>query len=188
MKKYNIILADPPWSIQTTSQVPSGRPNSRPYIAMRMIDIFQLPVHKIAEKNCALFLWATSPLLPEALYTINAWKFEYKCVAFTWIKKNKISDSPFWGMGWWTRSNPEYCLLALKGNPKRVSAKVHSVIASSDVIISPIREHSKKPDEVREKIVELCGDISRIELFARQRYDGWDAWGNEIDNDISLKI
>lgn len=180
MKKYQIIYADPPWSIQTTSQVPSGRPNSRPYIAMRMIDIYSLPIGKIVNSNSVLFLWATSPLLPEALFTMKQWGFEFKCVAFTWVKRNKRSSSWFWGMGWWTRSNPEYCLLGVKGNLKRIARNIHSVIDTS------IREHSKKPDEVRDKIVQLCGDLPRIELFARSRHEGWDAWGNEVESDIEL--
>lgn len=167
-KKYQIILADPPWSISTTAQIPSGRPNSRPYRAMRMIDIFDLPVKDMADTNCVLFLWATSPLIPEALYTIKSWGFEFKNVAFTWIKKNKKSNSLFWGMGWWTRSNPEFCLLGTKGNPKRDKANVHSVIEA------PIEKHSKKPDIIRHKIIELCGNLPRIELFARDNIVGWD--------------
>ena len=176
-KKYQIIYADPPWSIQTTSQIPSGRPNSRPYVAMRQIDIFGLKVNEIADKDCLLFLWATSPLLPEALFTIKCWGFEYKTIGFVWIKKNKKANTNFWGMGWWTRSNPEFCLIATKGNPKRVKANIHSVVESK------IEEHSKKPSIVRDKIVELCGDISRIELFAREKVKGWDSWGNEINDD-----
>lgn len=173
-KKYQIIYADPPWSIQATSQVPSGRPTARPYMAMRQCDIFNLPVSEISDMNCVLFIWATAPLLPEAIYTIKAWGFEYKTVGFTWVKRNRKSDSWFWGMGWWTRSNPEYCLIGTKGNPKRLVKNILSIIDT------PIEEHSKKPDIVREKIIELCGDLSRIELFARQKALGWDAWGNEV--------
>ena len=114
------------------------------------------------------------PKLNECFDLISSWGFEYKTCAFTWIKTNKKSDSLFWGMGRWTRANPEVCLLAAKGTPKRLSASVHSVV------MSPIREHSRKPDEVRDRIVELVGDLPRIELFARQRVDGWDAWGNEV--------
>lgn len=173
-RKYNIIYADPPWSIQVTSQVPSGRPNTRPYRAMRQIDIFNLPVSDISQKDSTLFLWATSPLLPEAIFTIRQWGFEYKSVAFTWIKKNRKADSLFWGMGWWTRSNSEFCLLGTRGEPKRKSAKVHSVL------IEPIEKHSKKPAVIKEKIIELCGDLPRLELFARQKTVGWDTWGDEI--------
>ena len=180
MKKYNIIYADPPWSIQTTSQVPSGRPGSRPYVAMRQIDIFDLPVSEISDEDCVLFLWATAPLLPEAIFMMKCWGFEYKTVGFTWVKKNKKSDSWFWGMGWWTRSNPEYCLIGMKGSPKREAKNIHSVLDDR------IMKHSKKPESVKDKIVALCGDKPRIELFAREKSIGWDSWGNEIESDIEI--
>lgn len=171
-KKYKIIYADPPWSISTTAQIPSGRPNTRPYRAMRQIEIYDLPVNEISDKDSLLFLWATSPLIPEALYTLKCWGFEFKCVAFTWIKKT-VQNKLFWGMGWWTRSNPEFCILGTKGDPKRVAKNILSVIES------PIQEHSKKPSEVYDKIVQLCGDLPRIELFARTKIHGWDSWGND---------
>jgi N6-adenosine-specific RNA methylase IME4 len=136
--------------------------------------IANLPINQIADKNCILFIWVTMPKLNECFDIIKKWGFVYKTCGFVWIKKNKKSDSIFWGLGRWTRSNAEICLIATKGKPKRISAKVHSVI------ISRIREHSRKPDEVRERIVELCGDLSRIELFARQEIVGWDCWGNEV--------
>ena len=137
-------------------------------------DIKNLPVKNISDKNCILFLWVTYPLLEAGLLTIKEWGFNYKTCAFSWIKKNKKSDSLFWGLGHWTRANNEICLLATKGKPKRVSKGVHQVV------YEPIREHSRKPDCVRDRIVELCGDIPRIELFARQRVEGWDSWGDEL--------
>ena len=179
-KKYKVILADPPWSYQVFSQVPAGRPSARPYKAMRMVDIFSLPVDSIAEDDALLFMWATSPLLPEALHCMKAWGFNFKCVAFTWVKRNKKSDGWFWGMGWWTRSNPEYLLLGIKGDPKRENADVHSVLDY------PVGDHSKKPAEVRQRIERLCGEAKRVELFARERAEGWDAWGNEVESDIDL--
>ncbi len=136
--------------------------------------IANLPINQIADKNCILFIWVTMPKLNECFDIIKKWGFVYKTCGFVWIKKNKKSDSIFWGLGRWTRSNAEICLIATKGKPKRISAKVHSVI------ISRIREHSRKPDEVRERIVEIYGDLSRIELFARQEIVGWDCWGNEV--------
>ena len=126
------------------------------------------------------FLWATFPQLPEALRLIHAWGFRYKTVAFVWLKRNRKSPSWFYGMGYWTRSNAEICLLATRGKPKRQSAGVHQFI------ISPIEQHSKKPDEARDKILALMGDLPRVELFARQKTPGWDAWGNEIASDITL--
>ena len=174
--KYQIVYADPPWNYTATSnKIPSRAKKGQTYNAMRMIDIYDLKLPELAD-DCVLFLWSTAPLLPEAIYTIKSWGFEYKTVAFTWVKKNKQADSWFWGMGSWTRSNPEYCILATKGNPKAVSHSVHSVV---DTIIE---EHSKKPSCIRERIVELCGDVPRIELFARQKVDGWDSWGNQLED------
>lgn len=118
--------------------------------------------------------------MEEAFKVIRAWGFEYKTVAFAWAKQNKKADSLFWGMGYWTRANVELCLLATKGHLKRVSSKVHQVI------MSHIEEHSKKPAETRDRIVELMGDLPRIELFARQKTSGWDVWGNEVESDITL--
>jgi len=147
---------------------------------MSIEDICNLPIDKIASDNCALFMWVTFPTLEEGLRVIKNWGFNYKTVAFVWIKQNKKTPSLFWGLGFWTRANAEICILATRGRPKRVSAKVHQVI------ISPIEEHSKKPDEARKRIVELLGDLPRIELFARQKTKDWDVWGNEVECDIDL--
>ena len=174
-KKYNIIYADPPWNFKTYSEKGKQKKSAeRHYRCMNIDNIYDLPINQIAADNCILFLWVTFPLLKEGLETIEKWGFTYKTIGFNWIKQNKKSDSLFWGLGYWTRANSEICLLATKGKPKRISKSVHSVI------ISKIREHSRKPDEVRDKIVELCGDMPRIELFARQSVDGWDCWGNEV--------
>jgi N6-adenosine-specific RNA methylase IME4 len=144
--------------------------------------IDNLPVKNIADKNCVLFLWVTMPKLNECWDLITNWGFEYKTVAFTWVKKNKIQPSWFWGMGRWTRANAELCLLATKGKPKRISASVHSIIDT------PIQKHSQKPNEVKDRIISLVGDLPRIELFARSKTDGWDVWGNEVESDIILDI
>ena len=116
--------------------------------------------------------------LPEALRLIEAWGFTYKSVAFVWLKKNRKADSWFYGLGFWTRGNAEVCLLATRGHPKRQAANVHQFI------ISPIQEHSRKPEEAREKIVALMGDLPRVELFARQTPPGWDVWGNEVESTV----
>jgi len=172
-KKYNIIYADPAWSFTFWSNK-AQRKVSDKYDLMSAENIYKLPINEIADENCILFIWVTYPNLIEGLETIKKWGFKYKTCGFSWIKKNKKADSLFWGMGYYTRSNNEICLLATKGKPKRVSRSVHQVV------YEPIREHSRKPDCVRERIVELCGDLPRIELFARQKVDGWDAWGNEV--------
>ena len=171
-KKYNIIYADPAWTFKTWSS--KGVEKSPKYDLMTIEDIKNMPVDNIADKDCILFIWVTYPLLKEGLDTIKSWNFKYKTCAFSWIKKNKKSDSLFWGLGYYTRSNNEICLLATKGKPKRISSAVHQVV------IDKIREHSRKPDCVRDRIVQLCGDLPRIELFARQRVNGWDCWGNEV--------
>ena len=178
MSKYSIIYADPPWSYNQRTARGSAEHH---YPTMSQDDLKNLPISEIAEKDCTLFMWATFPMIKEALELIEAWGFRYKTTAFVWAKKNRKSDSWFTGLGFWTRSNAEICLLAVKGNPKRQSPCV------SQLIVSPREEHSKKPDETRDRIVKLMGDLPRVELFARQKTEGWDVWGNEVKSDISLK-
>lgn len=177
-KKYKVIYADPPWRYQQKNLQGTAE---RHYPTMSMEELYNLPVDQLADKDCVLFLWTTFPMLQEALQLIKAWGFQYKTVAFVWVKQNKKSPTWFYGMGFWTRSNAEICLLAKRGKPQRNSAGVHQLI------ISPIEEHSKKPKEAREKIVKLMGDVPRIELFARQKSEGWDVWGNEVESDITMK-
>ena len=172
-KKYNIIYADPAWTYKDKANA-GNRGACHKYDVMNIEDIYNLPIKNISDNNCILFIWVTFPLLQEGLNTIKSWGFEYKTNGFTWIKQNKKADTLFMGMGNWTRSNPEVCLIATKGKPKRIDASVHSVI------ISHLEGHSKKPDETRERIVKLCGNLPRIELFARKECYGWDCWGNEI--------
>lgn len=180
-KKYNIILADPAWRFETWGERGKDRSAEMHYSTMSVDDIKKLPVQKLADKNCALFIWATSPMLPQALDVVKSWGFTYKTVAFVWIKKGKTGGI-FEGLGFWTRLNAEYCLLATRGKPKRISSNV------SQIVISKIREHSRKPDEVRTSIVRLLGDLPRIELFARQHINGWDAWGDEAPDQIQKTI
>lgn len=173
-KKYNIIYADPPWGYQNQGTRAAA---NKHYGVMKIDDLKKMPINPagggIAADDCALFMWATFPMLREALELIEAWGFTYKTIAFNWVKQNKSGNGIFWGLGNWTRSNSEICLLAVKGKPKRISAGVHSVV------LSPLQRHSQKPAEVRDRIVELMGDLPRIELFARSAAEGWDCWGNE---------
>ena len=180
IKKYGIIYADPPWQYKVYSKKGAGRSAESHYPTMSIEDIRALPVGELADRDCALFLWITFPMLLDALSVIKAWGFTYKTVAFAWVKQNKKASTLFWGMGYWTRANVELCILATKGRPRRKSAGVHQVV------LAPVEEHSKKPDIVRDKIVTLMGDLPRIELFARQTPPGWDVWGNEVDSDITL--
>lgn len=175
-KKYSIIYADPPWQYKVWAK-PTGLKRSAEshYPTMAKEDIENLPIKNITENNAVLFLWVTYPCLEQGLELIKKWGFIYKTCAFSWIKLNPKSKTPFIGMGYYTRSNNEICLLATKGNVlKRKSKSV------KQIILSDIEEHSKKPDEVRERIVDLLGDLPRIELFARQHVEGWDCWGNEV--------
>jgi len=179
MKKYQIILADPPWSYRNMGNI-QATANAQ-YSTMKNEDICNLPVNELADNNCILFLWATFPKLQEALDVIKAWGFEYKTVGFNWIKKNKNGGN-FFGVGWYTKSNSEICLIGVKGKAPKVSNSV------SQIIETVKGKHSEKPFIVRDKIVEFCGDIPRIELFARQKTEGWDVWGNEVKSDIELSI
>lgn len=175
-KKYNIIYADPPWSYRAWSEATgNGRSASNHYNTLSKKDIQRFPIQEIAEDNCVLFLWATAPCLLEAIELIGKWGFTYKTVAFTWVKRNKVADSWFWGMGYYTRANAEFCLLATKGKVlPRQSRSVHQILDDR------ILKHSQKPNSARNRIVELFGDLPRIELFARDKYNGWDVWGNEV--------
>ena len=179
-KRYTVIYGDPPWAYTVWSKKGAGRCAEHYYPTMKLPEICALPVANLADKDCALFLWATFPNLPEAFEVIKAWGFTYKTVAFVWCKRNRKSPGFFTGMGYNTRANAEICLLATKGSPKRVSKSVRQIIDT------PIERHSKKPDETRTRIVQLFGDIPRIELFARERTNGWDCWGNEVESDITL--
>ena len=172
-KKYQIIYADPPWLYRDKASA-GNRGASFKYDVQDHKWICGLPVENISDDNCVLFLWITMPQLPNVFEVIKEWGFVYKTCAFTCVKRNKLQPSWFMGMGNWTRANSELCLLATKGKPKRVSAAVHSVVDT------PIEKHSKKPDVVKDRIVQLCGDLPRIELFARQKTEGWDVWGNEL--------
>lgn len=173
-KKYNIIYADPPWHYNAWKDGEGIAGNH--YKTMKIEEIIKMKdtIYKISEKDCVLFLWVTFPCLLEGIKTLKEWGFKYRTCGFTWVKRNRVSDTWFFGLGHWTRANAEICLIASKGKIKRVSNKV------SQIIDTHIEEHSKKPAIAREKIVELVGDLPRIELFARQTADGWDCWGDEV--------
>ena len=177
-RKYEIILADPPWGYANKS---SRAAADKHYETQDLDWIMSLPVQEIAAENCALFLWTVSPMLMEGLCTMDAWGFTFKNKAFSWVKLNPKSLTPFLGMGNYTRANTEDCYLGLRGKLIRESAAVRQLVCEEELVISPREAHSKKPDEVRKRIVDLFGDLPRIELFARQKTEGWDSWGNEVD-------
>jgi len=177
-KKYQIIYADPPWVFKNYSDEWHKKCKDSKWVGKHYntMTIEQLKRIEIpCDKNSVLFMWATFPQLKTAIELGEAWGFTYKTNAFTWVKKNKKADSYFIGMGYYTRANAELCLLFTKGKPlPRQSKSVRQICDAR------IERHSKKPDEIRERIVELFGDVPRIELFARQKTEGWDVWGNEV--------
>jgi len=173
-KKYNIIYADPPWSMTTLLGRDKRAGNKPHFKLMQEKDIINLPVKNIADKNCILFLWVVDSRIMDAGEVIKSWGFQYKTVAFTWVKET-VNGKDHMGGGVWTRKNPEMCLLATKGKIKRLSCGVRQL---QRIVISRV---AAKPPLIREKIIELVGDLPRIELFARERAPGWDAWGDEVD-------
>jgi N6-adenosine-specific RNA methylase IME4 len=187
--KYQIIYADPPWKFNnqnTGGSMVSGA--DAHYNTMSFKDICNLPINKLADENCVLFMWwvASQPL--EALEVVKSWGFELKTMSgFTWDKTTKHGKLDF-GMGFWTRAGSELCLIAVKGKPKRVNAGIRSVELADieETIFAENEKHSKKPDIFRTRIVELMGGLPRVELFARKQTDGWDVFGNEIENSINI--
>lgn len=198
MTKYSVILADPPWPFRVWNKdTGSGRSAEAHYKTMSLADICALPIKDLAAPNCALFMWAVWPSIFDAEKVINAWGFEYKTLAFEWWKLNKAWEKAqfpifahtdykwleklfFFGMGYYTRCNSEPCLLATHG---KMPVAVHN---ERNYIIAPVREHSRKPDEQYEKIERLYPIGPRLELFARHRRPGWDAFGNQVEGSIKL--
>lgn len=182
-KKYDVIYADPPWAYKQQGSKKTKRGMAKQhYSTMRTEDICSLPVREISSGRALLFMWATFPNIGEALKVIEKWGFIYKTAAFVWTKRNKRSDSYFWGMGAYTRANAEVCLLAVsRGTRASEMVKRHDI---HQIIDAPVERHSKKPDLTRQKIMELLGgDLQYIELFARQQASGWDCWGNEVEGE-----
>jgi len=168
--KYNIIYADPPWEYYM-----GGYKNqSQHYDTLSIDELKGMPMDDLAADNCILFLWVTFPVLDQVFDLIKWWGFNYSTVGFVWVKSNKSGQGYFTGLGYWTRSNAEVCLIATKGS---IECKNHTI---SQIVYEPVGEHSAKPSIVRDKIIKLVGDLPRIELFAREKADGWDVWGNEI--------
>jgi N6-adenosine-specific RNA methylase IME4 len=180
-KHYRVIYADPPWTFSTYSRKGKGRSAEAYYDCMSLADIKALPVAEWAAEDSVLLLWATDPLLEKAFEVIRAWGFTYKTVGFYWAKlkrsalRDRYDDASFFtGLGFWTRANPELCLLATRGKPHRRSTNVRKLI------VSPRREHSRKPDEAYARIEALC-EGPYLEMFARSSQPGWDRWGFDAD-------
>ncbi len=185
--KFDVILADPPWHFRNYSADAPGmlhnraRGANRHYPTMTTKDIALLDIP--AKDNAALFLWACWPLLPDALEVMQGWGFDYKSLAWVWVKAKRSGFGFFTGMGYYTRANSEPCLLGIRGTLPAKAAR--DVLA---VIYSPVREHSRKPDEQYGKIERLYPEARKLELFARRPREGWSVWGNEVISDVELEV
>jgi N6-adenosine-specific RNA methylase IME4 len=182
------ILADPAYRFKTWSAKGQGRSPSRHYLDMTPEEIMALPVHECAAADCWLFLWLPNPHVDLVVPIMAAWGFEFSGLGFCWVKTTKRAavtptsvtaakgaKSPFhFGMGKTTRANSEVAWLGRRGKPRRLDAGV------PELIIAPVREHSRKPDEQYERIKRFCAG-PYLELFARQRWPGWTSWGNQVD-------
>lgn len=181
--EYTVIYADPPWSYNDKAMNRGGA--ERHYGTTENSELAKMNV--AAAKDSVCFMWTTWPMLTDAIDLMKSRGFEYRTVAFVWVKANKkATDSPFWGMGSWTRANSEICLLGVKGKPKRQGKGVHQLIVEPEMITDPIMQHSRKPVCVRDKIVELMGDVPRLEMFARESTPGWSVFGDEAPGSIEL--
>lgn len=177
---YRIVLADPPWSYY-------GDPNKdqaagKHYPLMQTADICKLPVASMVQKPAVCFMWATGPKLPDALEVMRAWGFHYRGIAYVWVKTSS-GGKIIHGQGVRPTFVKPTTELVLVGSTN-VRGRAWSLLTESQgqVVLAPrpANKHSAKPAEFHDRIVQLLGDVPRIELFARQRVAGWDAWGNEV--------
>lgn len=174
MKRYELIYPDLPWYYTGGNRHRKLKIDPK-YPTMKFNEMAALPIRDIAADDCALAMWATGPKMEEAIQLINIWKFQFITVLFIWIKTNRLENTLNYKPAYWTMPNAEYLLLAKIGHPQRVREDI------KQIVFAPIAGHSAKPPIFRQKLVNLFGDVSRIELFARTETPGWDAVGNEID-------
>jgi len=182
-KKYNIIYADPPWHYGSKSAVNNTtgsaiKPLSDHYSTMSLQELKNMPIKNMTKDDAACFMWVTDSHIDEALEVLRSWGFAYKTIAFNWIKTTSKGNYCK-NVAPWTMKSSEICLLGIKGR----MTKYKQANNIESLVIAQRTQHSQKPNEVRKRIEDLFGDLPRIELFARQKTDGWDAWGNEIVDD-----
>jgi len=200
---YKVIYVDPPWTYDN-ARSDNAKLGGSKYDKMTMAELKDLPIKDLGQEDCGLFMWATLPKLPEAIELMKSWEFTFTTVPFVWIKTDRLartirhqtstSQEPFHseealmlkdiysGMGSWTNGNAEIVLFGKRGAPKRKKKNI------KQIVIAPLGRHSAKPPEVRDRIVSVMGNVSRIELFARENTKGWDAWGNEKGLEVDLNI
>jgi N6-adenosine-specific RNA methylase IME4 len=168
------ILMDPGIAFKTRSPKGEGRSPQRHYNCAPIDVLAALPIADIALPDCFLFCWIPLPHVPLVEPLMRSWGFEFSGAAFSWAKLYPSKINWFMGTGFSTRHNTEICWLGRRGQPKRKSAGVR------ELVVSPVRGHSRKPDEVYKRIEALC-DGPYVELFARQRWPGWVSWGDQVD-------
>lgn len=188
-KHFGCIVADPPWHFRARTALQmsnwtSRRDAEKHYTVMGSNDVMALPVKDLAAKDSHLFLWTTGPCLRQAFDVIEAWGFRYSAIAFTWVKMRRTYDAAqlrvlplvdydlHVGLGLTTRKNAEFCLLGRRGNAHRNAKDIR------EIILSPVRQHSRKPDEAYRRIERYC-DGPRLDLFSREDRPGWTSWGHE---------
>lgn len=172
-KKYQVVYADPPWKYEDMGNV-DGRVS---YPSMTQDDLKKMPVQAACAPTCVLFMWATSPKLPEALDLIRAWGFEYKTVFKVWLKRTAAGE-PVTGCGWWSRPSTELVLVATRGGGYMKWKTTCSEKQEHEAVRSNV--HSEKPECIRQAVRAFLDVPRRLELFARTTADGFDAWGLEI--------
>lgn len=178
-KKYRVILADPPWPFETYSDKGKGRSAEKHYSTMTLQDICNMPIADLSEDNAALFLWGIWPRIFDANKVGQAWGFTYRSLAWEWIKLTRSGDVRM-GLGYYTRSNCEPCLLFVKGSMPVSDRSIRNVM------VTYYTKHSQKPLEQYDRIERLYPTGNRLELFAREKQPGWDVWGNQVQSDIIL--
>lgn len=178
-RKYGLIYADPAWKFDNAAKSKGQWGGAaKHYKTMTVEEICALPVADLAAKDCLLAMWHVPAMPEEAIAVVKAWGFRLVTTkGFCWHKLTTTGLDHF-GMGTLSRGNTEDCMFAVRGKPVRKSRSVRQLIHA------PVREHSRKPDEARERLLQLLGEIPRIELFARQPHYGWDAWGNELTSNL----
>jgi N6-adenosine-specific RNA methylase IME4 len=193
--KYDIIYADPPWDFITHSVKGRDRCPDKHYTTMTIERILGLPIHDIAKDDSILLLWTTPPTLKLGMQVLEAWGYTFKTVGFTWFKGQKNNpDAWAMGCGYYTRQNPEFCLLGTKGKTlHRFDRGVPALIEDDPIceeICATRGPHSEKPKSVRQRIERLFGgDAQKLEMFARDTCPNWDSIGLEITgNDIAVDI
>lgn len=205
--KYTVIYADPPWEYDNPKDHKAAL-GGTPYKQISLKELKELPIQQIAADDCALFMWATIPKLPEAIELMKAWGFKYTTGPFTWLKLNPtgelivadkdyvlsneitikkgsiiLNGGIYSGLGHWSNGNQEIIIMGKKGHPKRFAKNV------KQPIVAPRSKHSRKPDDARQRIRLLMGDVPRIELFATETPEGWDVVGGAVDGlDISESL